>query len=296
MVCLYLPIFASTDSEHTVHFIEKTVGPRPIAMGQAVVSMPNDAYAIYTNPAGLGKLKKRYFQAMAYSAFETQFTSVELTSRVLGGQIGIGYLQASMGDIQESKFNSFTNTYELTGNTFSYLGQGLFIAHGRKLFNLIHAGFTLKYLQESLYNFSSKGYGLDIGLLYSFDFEGTPINLGVNGQNIINPKLKWDTSSGETSVIPTTLCYGASSTFFDDMFTLSGELKRTSDTSTFHIGVEYMVNNIIPIRVGWNHDQLSVGLGLHLKKLRLDYSLTLPKSDEKDFLENISRFGVSIVY
>ena len=112
-------------------------------------------------------------------------------------------------------------------------------------------------------------------------------------KNLIEPKLKWDTNT-YTATMERHYDLGLSLSLLDKKLLISTDYKLKKSNSSLHFGLEYSMTEMIPLRFGYDDKQLSFGLGLLLDQLRIDYSLTLPNSDYKDFLENISKINVGI--
>jgi hypothetical protein len=144
-------------------------------------------------------------------------------------------------------------------------------------------GLNLKVLRRNLAEYSATGIGFDIGMLYS------PANnwyVAVNAQDITTTLVAWSTGTNE--LISPTLKVGTA--YFIDLF--GGRFAPTVDVDVRfenrqfasiahlgpvsfdpHLGLEFDFKKSIALRVGYNDvKQITLGAGIHLRKLDIDYS------------------------
>jgi hypothetical protein len=165
-------------------------------------------------------------------------------------------------------------------------------------------GANVKLVYRDFGPFSAWGIGFDIGALYS------PVEnlwLAANAQDVTTTLISW--STGRNELISPTLKLGA--VYFIDAF--NGRFAPTIDVDTRfenrrsasiahlgpisfdpHLGLEFDFKQTVAIRVGYSDvKQLTVGAGLHLRKLDLDYSFA--RFGKEDDLGDTHRISVRFV-
>ena len=272
-------------------FLYNSHGARSTSMGKAFTAISNAPDSVYTNSAGLARLNQLQVQGMSFKAFEANYYSIESSIPMGEFVLGFGIIQSAVDGIQETAI--VDNLVVDQGNSFSYKGTAAFVAAGYNISDSLSLGITGKYIIEKLYNNSSKGYGVDVGILYDLPLKKLPLTLGASIKNLIEPKLVWDTGT-YTAIMERHYDLGAALKLMDNKLIISSDYKLKKSNSTLHFGLEYALLETIPFRFGYDDQQLSFGVGLNLDSVYIDYSLTLPKSQYKEFLENVSKINVGI--
>ena len=144
-------------------------------------------------------------------------------------------------------------------------------------------GINLKILRRGLEVASATGIGFDIGVLYS---PRENWFVAANVQDVTTTLVAWSTGTNE--LISPTLKLGTA--YFLNLF--NGRFAPTIDVDirfenrqfasiahlgpiSFdpHMGLEFDYKNTAALRIGYNDvKQLTLGAGLHLRKLDIDYS------------------------
>jgi len=277
-----LPVVAENNAGA---FIEKSYGPRPIAMGSAFTGVANDGNAIYLNPAGLTQIKKSEIEVRNFQGFETVFTGFNYTSKWQGVSYGIGFQNAVVDDIQRSSLVS--GRWKATGDVFAYRANAGFLSVAKEIIPKLSLGGTVKYIYEKLDANTGTGVGIDAGMHYQIN-DG--VGLGIAVQNVTPTPIKWNTDSGQTDTIPRTIRGGTGILLLDKSLLLSADISYTENRPIYgHAGVEYWLLNIIPLRAGLDGESLSMGTGLHMQNIGMDVSWVSPKLDE---IDDIYRFSI----
>jgi hypothetical protein len=290
IICLLFVLSPfSQASENAGAFLENGLGARARAMGSAQVAISRPVDAMYWNPALLTKVSKYEFSLGTYRAFETNYISCQLASTVLGLDFGIGYLSAKVSDIEET-----SSAGSRTGNFFGYDAQAIFLAAAYTPFPKLSLGLTTKLLSEKLHSKKATGYGMDLGLLYT---PTKKCSLGLNLQNIIAPSMAWNTASKTSEKIPLTIRAGLGLDLLESL-TLGIDISRQKETTFYHSGLEWQFSQNLRVMAGWQNDsislnnsQLSLGLGLKLHKLIIDFTY-LPAS--YSYLDNIYQYSIGL--
>ncbi|MFQ5864979.1 MAG: PorV/PorQ family protein [bacterium] len=275
-----------------------SVGARALALGNAYVALSEDATAVFWNPAGLDFLEKKgasfyYTNLIAGSNFSYVGLAYPTVSF---GSIGFGWLRLGTGDIEER------GSFAEPGANFDFSQQQFLFAYAKQLKNRLSVGLTVKIesLSFSLQNLSDSGVGVDLGILYRPDFDSAilrDLSLGVNIQNIVNPKTRLVDAS-ESS--PMNLKAGlAKAVRFGDgrssAFTLLFDINKSRNAPMmYQVGTEYSFHNQAMLRVGINDGQVVFGAGAAYNNFHFDYSFG-KMFDGPDFSAN-HRFSVTIEF
>jgi hypothetical protein len=151
-------------------FLEIPVGANAIGMGTAVVSAISDPSALYWNPAGTALNEESEVSAthMAWLA-ETRFDFVGLTLPLGGiGTLGVSFTSLSMDDMKVTT----EDKPDGTGEYFSAGDIAAGISFARKLSERFAVGFTLKYIQQTIWHESASAFALDFGTTFRTDLLG----------------------------------------------------------------------------------------------------------------------------
>ena len=188
----------------------------------------------------------------------------------------------------------FDNVDRLDYDKISYFNAAdwaVYLTYAKRASSTFSYGANVKLIRRDLAEHSATGIGFDVGVLYS-PYAG--FFLGLNAQDLTTTLVAW--STGRNELISPTLKVG--STYFIDLFggrfapTLDIDLrfenrKFASIASVGpmsidpHAGLEFDFKNTVAVRVGYNDvKQLSLGAGLHLRKLDVDYSFARFGGDE----------------
>ncbi len=284
-------------------FLAIGVGGRALGMGSAYTSVANDVTAGYWNPAGLSRIKypeimlmhdQRYADAVSYNygagAMSLSKTETVGLSVIVLNVSGIPNTQGAGVDANGNPIPP-TDIYSGGLSRLDYSKITFFSAtdvavigsYARRASDNFSYGANVKFIRRSLGSAYGTGIGFDVGALY------TPFrnfNLGANLQNATTTVLAWTT--GTTEVAPPTLATGASYTLdigpaaVTPALDLLFNADNMGASSTVHLGplsadvrggVEVSYKNVIAVRAGYDEvKQFTVGAGINLPKLEIDYS------------------------
>jgi len=258
-------------------------------MGLSHVSLAKDSDAIFWNSALIPYSNTAEIKAMGTKAFETRYFSIQSIFHVLGHPFGISLMNAYVGDIKETSPGSTPGRYAFSGNTLDYNATALFFSSGKTVLNNLNIGTSLKWLQEKAAGYEANGIGADVGIvIIPFDH----LTLGMNIQNLIQPTLKWNTPSGNRDTIPMNIKVGANTHFFNNNLITSIDFNFRGDRETqLNFGIEYWLIENLPFRAGLDQGELSLGLGINLNPLHLNFSW---KNSSMEYIEDV--YKVSIGY
>jgi len=275
-------------------FLNLGVGARPLGMGGSFVAVADDATAAYWNPAGLGGLKQTEITFMHASIFGLDSQDFLNWVQPIGsGAFGISWIRLGIDDIPITALNELNYPY-ITGymneneNAFflSY-GQNLKLSIFDKDTN-IQIGGNFKFLYIAVHGIERNaiGFGSDLGLIWRKSFtsgkdqkELGKLSLGITAQELIGTKLYWNTTSepSHSDSIPINLKIGVA--YLYPFKKLGSQILFSVDADTrysleMHYGVEYILGDVLALRVGLKDQNLTAGAGLNLAFKKGDSTLS----------------------
>ena len=270
----------------TYSFLQHDVSARASAMAGSVVSMPGDPAGLFYNPATIGNSLE-------------PLASLGYTSHVLDIKAGfVAYTQ----EIQDLGVMGLGVNYVNYGSFKGINDQGVETGHfnaGDMAFSLslsnpfeenLYYGVTGKYIYSSIADANSSALAVDLGLMYLIPGDD-PISLGLA---ITNIGTQLDAYGSTFESLPLEIKFGG--TIKPQHLPLQlnvnfNKLNEERDTfldkfTSFTVGGEFTLSKALRFRFGYNNERrkelkigtsagmagFSLGGGLVLKNLRLDYS------------------------
>jgi hypothetical protein len=286
-------------AKYAGEFISLGVGGRALGMGGAFVALANDVTAGYWNPAGLSHINypqmslmhdERYGSLVNYDYGAVALPVGPSTSW------GFSVIRLGVDDIPDTRKagidangnytedpNQFTRIDPSRVTYFNAADWAFYLTYSKKQSEDFSYGANLKVIRRELGDASATGIGLDVGVWYT-PFEN--VVLGANLQDVTTTFLAWNTGTNE--LISPTMKIG-SAYFIEALggrfapavdFDIRFENRKSASTFAVgpvsfdaHIGTEFQFKDAIAFRIGYNDvKQWSLGAGLHLPKLNIDYS------------------------
>lgn len=278
------------------------VGARPLGMGKAYVGYAEDGDALFTNPAGLGRI-----DCIKVTNMQANLMN-DVSYLVLGGiypidkdqSIGLGYVGLGSSGI-ELRDDAGT----LTGSG-DYNSAVYFLSYGLKAQRLIpslseniYLGSNLKYFARSLTGSaameegSGSGFDMDLSLLY----QANPwLTLGYTQQNVLPASMggKITYANGYSEGVSSITKLGSKVQILGDKESalnesdyylsvgLDADLYVTQKMpSTLHFGTEFWPNEVLAIRLGLDQDPNAAtsvvtnvcgGIGVRYRGLEFNYA------------------------
>jgi hypothetical protein len=298
-------------------FIAIGVGGRALGMGGAFVALANDVTAGYWNPAGLSLITYPEITLMhdeRFGSLENYDYGAVAFPTGTRSSIGFSLIRLGVDGIPDTRnalidYNgngSFDNADRLDYNKITYFNAAdwaFYFTYAKQLSQDLSYGANLKIIRRDMGSNCATGIGFDVGgrmLLME------RLALGVNLQDITTTLIAWDTGTKEL-ISPTAKIGGA---YFIDLFggriapavdfDVRFENRRYASTAhvgpisaDLHAGLEYDFKNVVAVRVGYNDvKQLTLGAGVHLPKLDVDYSFA--KFDNEGQLGNTHRISLKL--
>ncbi|MCJ7496736.1 MAG: hypothetical protein MUO78_01195 [candidate division Zixibacteria bacterium] len=232
-------------------FEEKPCSARSLSLGGANNSLSSEASHLFSNPASLGLLTKREIQL----SWSKLFGLEELSS-------GDFYLSFPL-----NKRLTLGTGYNIFGKNDYYQENLLILGVGIKVCESISLGTNLKYYQLSFLSpyGDFRTLGIDLGSLFRIKDK---TQLGLALKNINQPEL-----INNSEKIPFSYSFGISLYPYKQVL-LSADLYKTeSEEEEFRFGQEIKLFSSLALRFGMKSAPAcySLGTGVELEKLRLDY-------------------------
>lgn len=319
LVSAFTSVYSQTViGKYAGEFLAIGVGGRALAMGGAQTAIVNDVTAGYWNPAGLarmnypqvalmheehfGSLVNYNYGAVAIpygpdmsfglSIIRISIDGIPDTRNALYDANGDGILDIHTDRLDYSKITEFSNTDWAAYFTFA-----------KRQSNDFYWGANVKVIRRDLAEYSATGIGFDVGAYYK-PMEN--LYLGANIQDVTTTLVAW--SSGRNELITPTAKIGAAYSFEF----LGGTIIPTVDldvrfenrkySSMFnvgpvsfdaHAGFEYNFKNVVDVRAGFNDvKQFTLGAGIQLPKLKVDYSFARFAESETERLPDTHRISL----
>jgi len=309
------------------NFLEIGVGANAVGMGGAFVSVANDATALYWNAGGIALLPK--FEAVVVHTDWIAETNFDFAGLVLPlgdfGTLGFSFTSLSMDDMKVRTVEQPDGTGEL----FSAGDIAVGLSYARHLTERFSIGFTLKYIEQTIWHMSAAGIAIDAGTVFKTDLLGG-ITIGASISNFGTPmKLEGrdgryfirvdDSKLGSNERVPTSLeldswdlplifqigvsTYAVNKDIYKLLVAVDASVPNNNYQS-LNAGGELSFMDFLFIRAGYNslmldeaEGGLSLGIGINSKML-LSTSVVNFDYAFRDFgrLQNIHTFTVGIKF
>lgn len=311
-------LHAQTVAKYAGEFMAIGVGGRALGLGAAHVALANDATAGYWNPGALARIDypeavimhdERFGSLMNYD-----FASVALPYGA-DASLGLSVLRLGIDGIPDTRQawidnngnGVFDNVDRLDYDKISYFNAAdwaIYFTYAKRASTHLFYGANVKLIRRDLADQSATGIGFDAGVLYS---PLANLYVGVTAQDVTTTFVAW--STGRNELISPTLKLGTA--YFVEL--LGGRLAPTLDLDLRfenrqyaslahlgpmsidpHVGLEFDYKNTVALRVGYNDvKQFTLGAGVHLRMLDVDYSFAKFGGDE--LLGNTHRISLRFV-
>ncbi len=314
-------------------FMAIGIGGRALGMGSAYTALANDVTAAYWNPAGLSRITYPELALMHDERFGNlinyDYAAVALpfgansTDSILGvtnynaSSFGFSIIRLGVDEIADTRktwIDTNGNGLFDDGSTirpdlrqityFNAADWVLYFTYSKQHSENFYYGANLKLIRRDITEFHGTGIGVDIAALFS-PMEN--LFLGANLQDATTTLISWNT--GTTELISPTLKFGAaySLNVWEGKLTPSFGADFRNEGRTFstavsvgpismdpYAGIEYDFKNIFALRAGYNDiGNLTLGAGVHLRKIDIDYSFA--KFNADDELGNTHRISLRVV-
>ncbi len=274
-------LFANT-GEYGAQFLNIGINPRSNGMGQSIMAAISDPSAMVINPAGIARVKsKEFFLSHRFGLVDVSHDYIATVFPTSLGNIGIGIIHSSSGDIPGYENYLFTKNYTVTD-------MAVQLSYGKMLGENLSVGLSTMYISQNIEEESASGIAISLGTQYQLPF-GKQCHIGLAVQNL-GQDVKFISNADP---LPTTYTLGISNSIkigMNNLLFTSSIQKINKEDINFQIGTEFLFQNFMAIRVGYrSRYSYSAGFGMIFKKLHFDYAL-VPYKD----LNNTHQFGIGI--
>ena len=304
-------------SKYAGEFLAIGVGGRPLGMGGAYVSLVSDVTAGYWNPGALARINYPQFALMHDERFGNlinyDYGSVAIP---FGSKVSLGLSVIRLGidnvpDTRQAWLDLNNNGYFDQGDRLDYdkitffnaADWAFYLTYSKRQTEKFSYGVNMKIIARSIAEGSAWGIGFDVGAIYS---PVSNFRIGANLQDVTTTLLAWQPTGKKEFISPTAKVGGS----YDIEIFKTGRLTPAVDFDVrfenrkfsslahlgpvsfdAHAGLEYGFKDLFAVRVGYNDvKQLTLGAGIKLPKLNIDYSFA--KFDKDDQLGNTHRISV----
>ena len=275
-------------------FLGISATPRATAMGGAFTAVANDVTTLYYNPGGLSRIKgTQILLSHTEWLMGTNFNWIGFAMDFDGvNAVGASITQLDYG---EEDVTTVAQP-EGTGAKWSAGDFAAAISYVRNLTDRFSIGGSAKYIQQKIYNESGSAFALDIGLLFTTQFNDMKLGMSISnfgtdlsfgGKDLLHRVDLDEETIGHNETIvarlktenwplPLFFRVGLAMDVFKtaiSRFTIAVDAFRPSDNDeTINIGGEFSVHDWVSLRAGYKslfrHDSeegLTFGAGLNYR-------------------------------
>lgn len=300
-------------------FMAIGVGGRALGMGGAFTAVANDITSGYYNPAGLANLNYPQISLMHAEHFGNLVNYDYGSIAIPYGTdmtFGISAVRLGVDGIHDTRYALYDANGDgkldiRTGDRLDYdkitefsdQDWVFYLSFAKRQTEKFYWGANVKIIRRDIAEFGATGIGFDVGALY------TPIEnlyFGANIQDVTTTLVAW--STGRNELVSPTAKVGAAYMWKILGGTITPALdldvrfenRRSSAYGSLgpisfdtHAGLEYTFKNLFSIRGGYNDvKQFTVGAGVRLPKLNIDYSFARFSYAELDRLPDTHRISL----
>jgi len=310
-------------AKYAGEFMAIGVGGRPLAMGGAFVAVANDITAAYYNPAGLANLNYPQISLMHAEHFGNlvnyDYASVaipygtDMSFGISAIRLGIDGIPNTTkaavdvdgdGIINFSDVNSRDNLDYSKITEFSNQDLAFYLSFAKRHSENFFYGANVKIIRRDIGDFGgATGIGFDVGALYS-PYQN--LFIGANIQDVTTTLVAWNTGRNElvspTLKVGTAYMLEALAGVITPAIDFDVRFENRRYASNFnlgpvsfdvHSGLEYRFKDLFAIRAGYSDvKQFTVGAGIKLPKLNIDYSFARFSMSELDRLPDTHRISL----
>ncbi len=287
----------------TYEFLRHDISARASAMAGSFVSMDGDPVGMFYNPATIGTA----VNPQAVFGYTSHLLDINEGFASYAQELPeIGVVGFGVNYINYGTFNGADAQGNATG-TFGAGDMAASVSVARPMEENLYYGVTGKFIYSSIADANSSALALDVGLMYLIPGDD-PISLGISLSNVgtqldpyvtTNESLPVELKVGGT-IKPQHLPLRLSLNFHKLTEERDSFIERFN---AFSVGGEFLLSKALRFRFGYNNEQrkelrmgtsaglvgFSLGGGLVLKNLRLDYSYS-----SFGLIGNISRITVAL--
>jgi len=278
---------ADNSGRYGAEFMAGGGGARSLGMGGAYSAQAGDPFVLFWNPAGLHNTQRytagfqhseRFDGVIDYDVAVAAMPYGDNSVRSLGlirlGVNGIPFTRLENPAQGPSQSNRIIVDKSVNSAEYAF-----FAGHTSVFRERFYWGIAPKLLFKHIGSNQAYGLGVDVGG-HTRLFDPVPIDVGLAFSDLLGTPLLWDT--GRKEVISPSARLGISVSVaippLDAVInpvadvTYRFENIGDDDAYTLNYGVEYLVKNVVGLRVGMNDKDITYGGGIVLNPLSIDYA------------------------
>jgi hypothetical protein len=316
-------------AKYAGEFMALGVGGRALGMGGSFVAVANDVTSGYYNPAGLANLNYPQLALMHseqfgnlvnydYGAVAIPFQddmSFGLSVMRLGVD-GIPDTRNALYDGRDPNKTPIYDPYFIYNDNarlnpdaiteFTNQDWVFYLTFAKRQTEDFYWGINAKIIRRDLAEYGATGIGFDVGAYY-IPMEN--LYLGANLQDATTTLVAW--STGRNELVSPTLKVGAAYKVIEFLggyimpaldFDIRFENRQFASNFNvgpvsfdMHAGLEYTFKNLIYVRGGYNDvKQFTIGAGVKLPKLNIDYSFARFNESAVERLDDSHRISIML--
>ena len=282
---------ASAGEPGTAGFLSLRLGSgaRAAGMGEAQVSLAEDATAVYWNPSGLASIKGTSF-TLQHSEW---LSTIRISSAAFGhatdfGVFGLSFSGMYMDEIPKVETASGTTTGNF--NVYEISVAGAWAMRFRDVWDV---GVAVKGLNSKLDESSASGWAVDAGIRFHTKIDG--LTFAAVAQHL-GPDM---TFIADPFKLPATARLGADyrrvvASHSDVVLAYDLEMANDAKDPRNHFGLEYSYQKMLSLRAGYKTGFESQGATFGAGLRRAGYSFDYAYIDISNDLGNSHRFSLGI--
>lgn len=270
-------------------FLKFDPSPRATGMGEAYTAVTQDAYASWTNPAGLASVEVPELAATHNASFAdvtNQFAAFAFPLRY-GSTLGLSVTRQSV-----APFSGFDAKGEET-TKIDAQDMAINASYARTFIKdeinrpVLNVGVTMKSVSERLDTANATSMALDLGAIYHIrpakywmrNIPAQEFRVGVSVKNL-GGSLKFDTLAFPLPMSSTLGLAWISHPYGAHTLTVSLDQTISNDDNyKVNLGAEYFMYQLLSLRAGFVTGQsigpgMRLGVGFRLSFMDLDYSMS----------------------
>jgi len=238
---------------------------RTLGLGGAYVATADDPLGVLWNPAGLSAMNQNQLRFENARLFED--TAVNGISLAIPGSRlpSFGLSVLSLGSGQFERTDEMNNDL----GSFHTGGTAYLLTVSRAFSPRFAIGTNLKFVQQTVEDFSAGGFGMDVGGWYDV----TPvIRVGGSVANITGPTV---TLRAVPETYPVQMRAGVAAQLLGGRGLVTAQVDHSDGLGTrFHAGGEYWIQSSVALRMGVDQSTGTGGFSLRFApQYQLDYGV-----------------------
>jgi len=247
-------------------FIHTAANAYGVSTGGILTIFGSTVDSVFWNPAGLCEMEKDQFQlsggAFSYDRKIASVSFAKLTGVDQDKAWGITVFNSYTGKIDVyNEFDEYQKKLE-------YFGNALILSYAVPA-TMVKIGFNFKVLNEIIENDHAYGGALDLGLLIT---PPLPVFMGVSVFNLPG-YIKWG-AEDDLYEIGSGYKFGLGYKTVNDSMKIGLNFSKSygDEKTSVNLGSEIAVSEAIALRFGVLEGNISVGLGISMGFLHIDYA------------------------